>query len=182
MIWSVTDSEWVLEMAFVIKRPAVSWTTSSVLWFLLCRQNHAFSCCILGRWCHNHLVFRSVWSSHDLTPFPFLSLQYSPNMTMSVWFLRVLSFYLGFSSFVFVFKPPPFLLDPVPSSRRPTPGTLAFSAQPSGMPHEQRTHMKVAHPSLCKMASGNRKQPQSHRKSLLTESPCLPDFLSGSGH
>ncbi|TRZ00584.1 hypothetical protein DNTS_030544 [Danionella cerebrum] len=56
------------------------------------------------------------------------------------------------------------------------------SESPSGTSHEQRTHMKVGHPGLCKMAASNRKQHQSHRKSLLSEATCLPDFLPSSGH
>ncbi|KAJ8278883.1 hypothetical protein COCON_G00059490 [Conger conger] len=56
-----------------------------------------------------------------------------------------------------------------------------MTMSPPGMPLERGTHGKAAaHPRVCKVG-GNRKQSQSHRKSLLTESPCLPGFLTGPG-
>ncbi|KAJ8419051.1 hypothetical protein AAFF_G00005500 [Aldrovandia affinis] len=54
------------------------------------------------------------------------------------------------------------------------------AAQPPGISLERRTHIKTAHPRVGKV-SGNRKPSQSHRKSLLTDSACLPGFLTGPG-
>ncbi|KAG9350570.1 hypothetical protein JZ751_024459 [Albula glossodonta] len=55
------------------------------------------------------------------------------------------------------------------------------SESPPGMSLERRTHIKTAHLSRVCKVGGNRKQSQSHRKSLLTDSPCVPGFLTGPG-
>ena len=73
---------------------------------------------------------------------------------------------------------------PFPS---PSPPTFSLgnspATQPSGTALEHAgTLIKTGPPGACKMAGGlNRKQSQSHRKSLLSDSsPGLPGFLSGS--
>ncbi|KAJ8363146.1 hypothetical protein SKAU_G00119770 [Synaphobranchus kaupii] len=55
------------------------------------------------------------------------------------------------------------------------------SESPPGMILERGSHiLKPVHPGACKMGGG-RKQSQSHRKSLLTDSAPLPGFLNGPG-
>lgn len=77
-----------------------------------------------------------------------------------------------------------------PPPTYPPPPLLSFSlygnstaTQPSGTALEHAgTLIKTGPPGACKMAAGlNRKQSQSNRKSLLSDSgPGLPGFLSGS--
>ncbi|CAB1324356.1 unnamed protein product [Coregonus sp. 'balchen'] len=55
------------------------------------------------------------------------------------------------------------------------------SESPPGMSLERRTPIKITHPSVCKVGLQIRKQSQSHRKSQLSDSPCLPGFLTGPG-
>ncbi|CAB1331478.1 unnamed protein product, partial [Coregonus sp. 'balchen'] len=55
------------------------------------------------------------------------------------------------------------------------------SESPPGMSLKRRIPIKATHPSVCKVGVQGRKQSQSHRKSQLSDSPCLPGFLTGPG-
>ncbi|XP_062311235.1 single-stranded DNA-binding protein 4 [Osmerus eperlanus] len=78
-----------------------------------------------------------------------------------------------------------------------SPNNMAVMSNPPGTPRDdgdmtgnflnpfqnesRAPHLDAAPPSMCKMGGGNRKQSQTHRKGLYTDSPCLPSFLTRPG-
>lgn len=141
----------------------------------------------------------SVFTQHDDEC---VILFFSPFFCFGIFFLPLNFFFLWSCSFFFqsflhlsspLPSPPPFLTQTHTKSSAarhpdgihpllPSFGNCA-ATQPSGTALEHSgTLMKTGPPGACKVASGvSRKQSQSNRKSILSESgPSLPGFLSVS--
>ncbi len=101
----------------------------SVLWLLLCRQNHAFSCCILRRWCTILYLLCVEFSWSHLRYISPPSLCLFPVFTQHDDECVISSCFVLFGVFFFVLfsnplRPPRSFFNPVPLHVDLPPGTL----------------------------------------------------------